>query len=144
MITYSQQDMQRQIVSDQRLWKRVPRASAALLWPLLVTTLGWQTGSIAALVAVLTLGALSVVLPPRLSVNIYLVDILEKLLRLPLWLGWLVLAWHLSTREPLFLLLGTPIPAALGATLLAFLLALIAALAGRFLAGRTQGSTNGA
>jgi hypothetical protein len=144
MITYSQQDMQRQIVSDQRLWKRVPVAAAALLWPLLVMVLGWQTGSVAALAAVLVLGALSVVLPPRLSLNLYLVDLLEKLLRLPLWLGWLVLAWHLSVREPLLLLLGTSIPAALGVTLVAFLLARIAVLASRFLARRVLGSTNGA
>jgi hypothetical protein len=144
MITYSQRDMQRQLAADQRLWSRVPGAVASLAWPLLVVALGWQFGSLVALATVALVGALSVALPPRLSINVYLVDLVDRLLGLPLWLGWLVLAWHLSAREPVFQFLGTPIPGALVATVLSLVAARLVAMASRTAAKRTLGARGGA
>jgi hypothetical protein len=144
MITYSQRDMQRQLAADQRLWSRVPWAVASLAWPLLVVTLGWQSGSLVALAAIALVGALSVALPQRISINVYLVDLVDRLLGLPLWLGWLILAWHLSAREPVFQLLGTPIPGAIAATVLALLAARLVAMISRYMAKRTLGVSGGA
>lgn len=126
MITYSRNDMLRQLVADQAFWRRVPAKLAAVLWPLEIVALGWSPGWWVGLATVIVLSAGSVLLPPRLRVSIYLVDLLEWLTRLPVDLVWLVMAWHLTVREPALPVFGLPVIGALLATALT-----------RFLAGLT-------
>jgi hypothetical protein len=138
--------MQRQLIADQRLWRRVPAAMAAILWPLEVLLLGWDAGRWIGAATVVVLAILTVVAPPRLAVSIYLVDLLERLLRLPFTLGWLLLVWHLSAREPIFPILGLPVLGAVVVAASAWLFTRIIAVAFRMLAQRiiAQGSTGGA
>ncbi len=126
--------MEKQLVADQVLWRRVPVAAAPLLWPLAILLLGWGTGWWAGLSTVALLGAASTIVPPRLQVSIYLIDLLERVVRLPLDLLWLLLVWHLWLREPLFPILGQPGLGAIGATALLWALARLIALATRFAA----------
>lgn len=121
VITYSRNDMERGLASDQALWRKVPASATALLWPLLAIFLGWNPGWWVGLLAMLTLAAASVVLPSRTRLNIYLVDGMERLLRLPVRLAWLLMVWHLGFREPLFPILGQPILGAIAVTLALFL-----------------------
>lgn len=138
--------MQKQLIGDQRLWRRVPGAAAAILWPLEVILLGWDHGWWVGAATVVAVAALSVLLPMRLPVSIYLVDLLESLLRLPLWLGWLLLVWPLSVREPVFTILGQPVAGAIAVAASAWLLTRILTLAARLLVRRTtvRGNAGGA
>ncbi len=130
--------MQRQLVADQTLWRRLPAKAAALFWPVEVVLLGWGAGWWAGLVTVLLLGAASTVLPPRLKVSIYLVDLLERLLRLPLEIGWLLLVWHLWQREPVLAPLGQPLAGAVIAAALFWALTRLLAFLSRFAARRVM------
>lgn len=136
MITYSPQDMQRQLIADQRLWRRLPAAVAAVFWPLEVILLGWSLGWWVGAATVVVLAALSVLVPPRLPINIYFIDLLDRLLGLPLWLGWLLLVWHLSAREPLFVILGQPVVGAIAVAVSGWIVTRILVLASRLLAQR--------
>ncbi|HEX2922553.1 MAG TPA: hypothetical protein VHS28_00815 [Chloroflexota bacterium] len=84
--------------------------------------LGWGTGWWVGLITLLLLSVASVVVPPRLKVSIYLVDLLDRFVRLPLGLLWLVLVWYLWLREPVFPLLGAPAIGAVVATAALFAL----------------------
>ncbi len=129
MISYSRRDMRHQLVSDRRLWKRLPGSAAAVLWPLETILLGWDTARWAGPATVAVVVVLATLLPPRLSISVYVVDLLDQLLRLPLWLVWLLLVWHLSVREPIFQVIGSPpIAGAILATALAWLLARVITL----------------
>lgn len=123
MITYSREDMQRQLISDQRLWRRIPGAASAVLWPLEAVFLGWDTAWWAGPATVVVVVLLCTVLPSRLKVSLYLVDVVDGALVLPIWLGWLLLAWDLTVREPLFPIFGVPAAGAVGVTALAWLAA---------------------
>ncbi|MGI5836695.1 MAG: hypothetical protein ACOX87_09425 [Chloroflexota bacterium] len=116
VINYSRQNVERQLIADQALWRRVPVAMAALLWPAEVIILGWHTGWWIGALTVVALGFVSAVIPSRLKVNVYLIDLLEQFVRLPLEIGWLLLFWHLWMREPLFPVLGQPLVGALAIT----------------------------
>lgn len=128
--------MQRELVSDQALWGRVPGSASAVLLPLEALLLGWGTGWWVALITVPVIGMGSVLLPPRLPVSIYAVDLLERLLRLPLRLCWLLLVADLWLREPLLPVFGQPLIGALAATAALFALTPPLALAGRLAAKR--------
>lgn len=127
--------MERLLVADQTLWRRVPTATSAVLWPVEVLLFGWGIGWWTGLATVVALGVASVALPSRLKVSLYLVDLLERLFRLPLSLGWLLLVWHLGVREPLFPVLGQPLLGSVAVTaclwLLTRLLTLLTRLATR-------------
>ena len=140
MISYSQEEMQRELISDQRLWKRLPVAAAAILWPIEAILLGWGTASWVGLATVVIAVTLSTSLPAKLSINLYLVDLLEQFLRLPLWLGWLVLVWHLSVREPIYPILGVPAAGAILVTAITWLVAQTVILAVRFATRRAMAS----
>lgn len=127
--------MERGLASDQALWQKVPASITALLWPLLAIFLGWNTGWWVGLLAMLTLAAASVVLPPRMRLNVYLVDGLERLLRLPFRLAWLLMVWHLGFREPLFPILGQPMLGAIAVTLALFLITTLLTILVRLAAG---------
>lgn len=127
--------MERGLASDQALWRKVPASITALLWPLLAIFLGWNTGWWVGLLAMLTLAAASVVLPPRMRLNVYLVDGLERLLRLPFRLAWLLMVWHLGFREPLFPILGQPMLGAIAVTLALFLSTTLLTILVRLAAG---------
>ena len=114
--------MERLLVADQTLWRRAPTAAGAVLWPVEVLLLGWGTGWWTGLATVVALGVASVALPSRIKVSVYVVDLLERLFRIPLSLGWLLLVWHLGVREPLFPLLGQPLLGAVAATACLWLL----------------------
>ncbi len=101
--------MERQLVADQALWRRVPTALAAILCPLEILLLGWSTGWPTAVLTVVFLSVASISVPQRLRASIYLIDLLEWLISLPLELFWLALVWHLWVREPLFPVLGQPL-----------------------------------
>ncbi len=116
MITYSRQQVERQLIADQTLWGRVPAAAGALLWPLEVVLLGWSVGWWLGAATVIAVSIASTAVPPRLSVSIYLVDLLERAIRLPMDLCWLLLLWHLWLREPLFPIMGQPILGAIAVT----------------------------
>ncbi len=131
--------MERQLVADQSLWRRVPAGLGHVLWPLGVALLGWGTGWWAGAAAVAALGVASTLLPPRLRVSVYLVDALDRLLRLPLQLGWLVLVWHLWLREPLFPILGQPLVGALLAAAALWLSTRLLAFLSRFGASLAMG-----
>ncbi len=137
MITYSRDDMRRQLISDHRLWRRFPGAAIAILWPIETVLLGWETGRWLGPTTVVAVALASEMLPSRLPANIYLVDVLDRLLRLPLGLAWLVLAWHLSVREPVLPVLGFPFAGAAIFTALAWLLAHVLILGTRLLVSRT-------
>lgn len=137
MIGYSQEEMKRQLISDQHLWKRLPGALAAILWPLEAILLGWDTARWGGLVTVAIAVVLSSIAPRRLTINLYLLDLADRLLRLPLWLGWLLLVWQLATREPLYPILGVPVAGAILVTLLTWLVARVAILALGFGVRRT-------
>ena len=125
VINYSRQDVEKQLVADQALWQRVAFATAALLWPLEVALLGWHLGWwLGAITVVLSCFA-SVIVPSRLKLNIYWVDLLDRAARLPVDLFWLLLVWHLWMREPIFIVLGQPL---FGAILISTLLWLAARL----------------
>lgn len=134
MISYSRQEIERQLVADAALWRRVPTAFSALLWPMEILVLGWSPGSWIGLLTVLLLGIASVVIPPRLRISIYLVDLLDRFVSLPLGVGWLAVIWHLSVREPIFPLLGIPLPGAAAVTGCLWLLTRGLVLVSRFLA----------
>lgn len=138
--------MQKQLIADQRLWGRVPAATAAILWPVEVILLGWGLGWWTGAATLVVVSVFSVAVPPRLPVNIYLVDLLERLLRLPLWLGWLLLVWHLSVREPLFIIFGQPLAGAAAAAVSAWIATHVLVFASRTLAQRTalRGTSGGA
>jgi hypothetical protein len=138
--------MQRQLISDQRLWSRVPAAAGAILWPLEVILLGWDSGRWMGAVTVVVVAALTVLVPPRLKVSIYVIDLVERLLRLPLWLGWMLLIWHLGVREPVLPILGQPAAGAVAIAAAAWLLTRILGLACRVLAQRSlaRGTASGA
>ena len=127
--------MERGLASDQALWQKVPASITALLWPLLAIFLGWNTGWWVGLMAMLTLAAASVVLPPRMRLNVYLVDGLDSLLRLPFRLVWLLMVWHLGFREPLFPILGQPVLGAIAVTLTLFLITTLLTILVRLAAG---------
>lgn len=116
VINYSRQDVEKQLIADQALWRRVPVAMAALLWPAEVIILGWHTGWWIGALTVVAVGLLSAVIPPRLKINVYLIDLLEQLVKLPLEIAWLLLTWHLWMREPLFPFIGQPLAGALVVT----------------------------
>lgn len=137
VISYSRQQMERQLVADQLFWRRVPAAAAAILWPLEILLLGWGTGWWAGICTVAILGLASTAVPPRLRVNIYLIDLLEHLVAIPLDLCWLATIWHLSVREPLFPVLGQPLVGAVAAAAGLWLLTRLLALATRLLARQT-------
>lgn len=124
--------MERLLVSDQALWTRFPTAAGALLWPLQIVLLGWGTGWWTGAATVILLGVASVIGPPRLAVSVYLVDLLEGMLRLPLFLGWLLATWYLWLREPLFPLLGQPLVGAILITALLWATTRVLALLSRF------------
>ncbi len=128
--------MQKQLIADQRLWSRLPVAVAAVFWPLEVILLAWSPGWWVGAATVVVLAALSVLAPPRLPMNIYFVDLLERLLRLPLWLGWLLLVWHLSVRQPLFLILGQPVAGAVAVAVSVWIATRVLVFASRLLAQR--------
>lgn len=127
--------MERGLASDQALWQKVPASITALLWPLLAIFLGWNTGWWVGLMAMLTLAAASVVLPPRMRLNVYLVDGLDSLLRLPFRLAWLLMVWHLGFRESLFPILGQPMLGAIAVTLALFLITTLLTILVRLAAG---------
>ena len=128
--------MQRQLIADQRLWRRLPAAAAAVFWPLEVILLGWSLGWWVGAATVVVLAALSVLVLPRLPINIYFIDLLDRLLALPLWLGWLLLVWHLAAREPLFVILGQPVVGAIAVAVSGWIVTRILVLASRLLAQR--------
>ncbi len=138
--------MQKQLIADQRLWGRVPAAASGIVWPLVVVLLGWNPGWWVGMVAVVVIAILTVLLPPRLTVSIYLIDLLERLLRLPLWLGWLLPVWYLSVQEPRFPILGIPVAGAVAVTAIVWLLTRALSLTSRLAARRVmaRGSTSGA
>ena len=115
MINYSRRELQTQLTSDQ-VWSRVPAAASALLWPAAILFMGWEPGAWIGALSPVLLGVLSVVVAGKIRMPLMLADVLERLVRPPVWLLWLLVAWHLSVREPLFALLGQP---ALGGVLLA-------------------------
>lgn len=127
--------MERGLASDQALWQKVPASITALLWPLLAIFLGWNTGWWVGLMGMLTLSAASVILPSRMRLNVYLVDGLERLLRLPFRLAWLLMVWHLGFREPLFPILGQPMLGAIAVTLALFLSTTLLTILVRLAAG---------
>lgn len=135
VITYSRNDMERGLASDQALWQKVPASITALLWPLLAIFLGWNTGWWVGLMGMLTLSAASVILPSRMRLNVYLVDGLDSLLRLPFRLAWLLMVWHLGFREPLFPILGQPMLGAIAVTLALFLITTLLTILVRLAAG---------
>ncbi len=98
--------------------------------------LGWDLGWWLGAVTVAALAAFSVFVPPRLPVNIYLVDLLDGLLRLPLWLGWLLLVWYLSAREPLFAIMGQPVVGAVIVAICGWIATRILVVASRLLVQR--------
>lgn len=128
--------MERQLVADQALWRRVPTAATALLWPLEILLLGWGTGWWAGMLTVALLGVASATVPPRLKAGIYWIDLLERVVRLPLDLFWLLLIGHLWLREPLFPVLGQPLPGAVAITALLWVLTRLVVLAARLAGGR--------
>ena len=136
MITYSRQDVERQLIADDSLWRRVPAAVSALLWPLEVAILGWATGWWAGILTVIGLAVASTLLPPRLHVSIYLIDLIDRLLQLPLNLCWLGLVCHLWLREPLFTPFGQPLLGALAVTLCLSILARLLAFLSRYASKR--------
>lgn len=109
MLSYSRQQIERQLVADQALWRRVPVAAIAILGPLEILLLGWGIGWWTGLITAAALGAASMVAPPRLKVSIYLIDLLDQFVRLPLDLCWLLVVWHLWLREPIFPILDQPL-----------------------------------
>lgn len=127
--------MERGLASDQALWQKVPASITALLWPLLAIFLGWNTGWWVGLMGMLTLSAASVILPSRMRLNVYLVDGLDSLLRLPFRLAWLLMVWHLGFREPLFPILGQPMLGAIAVTLALFLITTLLTILVRLAAG---------
>jgi len=136
VITYSRKQIEKELVSDQKLWRRVPAAAIAILWSLEVVLLGWGTGWWLGLATLLLLSAASVVVPPRLRISIYVVDMLDRVVRLPLDLCWLLLVWDLWMREPIFPLLNTPAVGAIGVTLGLFVITRLISLLTRFATGR--------
>lgn len=128
--------MERELVSDQKFWRRVPAAATAILWPLEVVLLGWGTGSWLGLATLLLLSVASVVVPPRLKISIYLVDLLDHLVTLPLSLFWLLMVWYLWLREPAFAPLGAPAIGAIGATAALFAVTKLLSPLTRLAAGR--------
>lgn len=143
VITYSRQQMERQLVADQALWRRVPAATTAILWPLEIVLLGWPTGWWAGLATVVALGVASTVVPPHLRANLYLIDLLERLIALPLDLCWLLLAWHLWVREPLFPVFGQPLAGAVVVTASLVVLTRLVALITRLLAHQALSGVRG-
>ena len=146
MISYTQREMQRQLISDQHLWKRLPAAAAAILWPAEAILFGWEAARWTGLATVVIVAMLATAAPPRISINLYLVDLLDRLLRLPLWLGWLLLIWQLSTREPILPVLGAPVIGAVLVTALIWLVSTVAVLLTGFATRRAtaRGLTPGA
>jgi len=136
VITYSRKQIEKELVSDQKLWRRVPAAATAILWSLEVVLLGWGTGWWLGLTTLLLFSAASVVVPPRLRISIYVVDMLDRVVRLPLDLCWLLLVWDLWMREPIFPLLNTPAVGAIGVTLGLFVITRLLSLLTRFATGR--------
>lgn len=133
--------MEKSLIADQALWRRVPASAAAVLWPLEVLLLGWSTGWWVGLLTVALLGSASAVVPPRLKIGIYWIDLLEMVVRLPLDLLWLLLVGHLWLREPLFPLLGQPLAGAIAITLLLWLLTRLVAVGIRLACSRlTRGN----
>jgi hypothetical protein len=135
--------MESQLVADEAFWRRVPVAAGNVLWPLEILSFGWTTGWWAGILTVALVGLVSATLPPRLRVSIYLVDLLERLIALPLDLCWLAAIWHLWAQEPLFPILGQPAVGAaamvIGLWLLTRLLALVTRLAVRQFPSGVQG-----
>lgn len=113
VINYSRRDVEKQLINDQALWRRVPTAIASLLWPVEIALLGWHTGWWVGALTVALLGVASAAIPPHLRVSVYLIDLLAQVVKLPLEIGWLLLSWHLWMREPIFTLFGQPLAAAL-------------------------------
>lgn len=138
MINYSRQEFEQQLVADQALWRRVPIAAGALLWPSEVALLGWDPGWWIGALTVVLAATTSATIPPRLKVSLYLIDLLEQAVRLPLDLCWLLLAWHLWLREPLFPLFGQPVAGALLMALSLRTLTRLLSWVVRFLAGRAS------
>lgn len=136
MITYSREDMQRQLISDQRLWRRIPGAASAILWPFEAILLGWDTARWTGPATVILVAFLCTALPPRVNVSLYLLDLVDSALVLPMWLGWLLLVWHLAAREQLFPILGVPAAGAVLVTAVAWVTARLLTLAVGFLARR--------
>lgn len=142
MITYSRKQMERQLLADQTLWRRLPVSVAAVAWPLEVALLGWSTGLWAGALTVVVAGAASVLVPPRLGGGIYVIDLLAWTLKLPLSLGWLVMLWHLSLREPVLPVLGQPLIGALALTALLWVSSRVLSFASRLGAGRLRSGAN--
>lgn len=136
MITYSRQQAERQLIADQALWGQVPVAAGALLWPLEVALLGWGVGWWSGAATVIAVSIASTAVPPRLRVSIYLVDLLERAIRLPTGLCWLLLLWHLWLREPLFPLMGQPLLGAIAVTACLWVLTRLVAFSTRLAARR--------
>ena len=116
MITYSRKELERQLVADRGLWRRLPAGLACILWPVEILLLGWHSGWWAGIGTIILLTLLSITIPPRITVNIYLVDLLAGFLGLPLNAGWLLLVWHLGVRETVFPVLGQPLVGAVAVT----------------------------
>lgn len=134
MINYSRQDVEKQLIADQVLWRRVPGAIAALLWPVEIALLGWHTGWWVGAITVALLGVVSAAIPPRLRISIYLIDVLEHVVKLPLEIGWLLVSWHLWMREPVFPIFGQPLAGALLVTASLWAMSRILAFTTRFMA----------
>ncbi len=119
VMNYSRQEAERQLTADKLLWSRFPVAVGSILWPLTIATMGWNPGWWIGMAMVALIAMLAVVLPPRTRVNLYLIDLLEWVIGGPLEICWLLLLWHLATRESIFPLLGQPL---LGSFLVTILL----------------------
>ncbi len=132
MISYSRQQIERQLVADQALWRKVPPAASAVVFPLEILLLGWDPGWRVGIITVVLLGTASAILPRSLKVSIYLIDLLERVVALPMELCWLLLVWHLSARQPLFPILGQPLAGAVVVTASLWALTRFLSLVSRF------------